>query len=166
MASIQLSEAETRRMTVMRGVKEGALKSVVDKFVQTMSTPVTQAILPKFQAAFPNGAHLIEPAVKAALEFAFIMGIAELMVFAAPMASKVLPSANSEDMAKKSQLLVTWMRKYAGERVGEQLVEAAMAVFPMVMDQFSEINTADLSDMLSAGAEEVTAAATEPVENK
>ena len=148
MTSIQMSELETRRSTVMRGVKEGALKSVVDKLVHTMSDPVCQAIMPKFQATFPNGTHLLEPAVKVALEFAFIMGIAELMVFAAPTASKIIPSSNPEDLSRKSQLLATWMRKYAGERVGEQLVEAAMTVFPMVMEQFSEINTADVADLL------------------
>lgn len=148
MTTIQMSELETRKAIVMRGIKEGALKSVVDKLIHTMSEPVCQAIMPKFQTTFPNGAHLLEPAVKAALEFAFIMGIAELMVFAAPTASKIIPSANQDDLARKSQLLATWMRKYAGERVGEQLVEAAMTVFPMVMEQFSEINTADVADML------------------
>jgi hypothetical protein len=152
MTSIQMSELETRRATVMRGVKEGALKGVVDKLVHTMSDPVCQAIMPKFQATFPNGTHLLEPAVKAALEFAFIMGIAELMVFAAPTASKIVPSSSPEDLARKSQLLATWMRKYAGERVGEQLVEAALTVFPMVMEQFSDINTADVAELLGEPA--------------
>lgn len=149
MSSIQMSEVETRRATVMRGVKEGALKSVVDKLVNTVSDPVCQAIMPKFQVAFPNGSHLLEPAVKAALEFVFIMGMAELMVFAGPMATKIVPSSKPEDISQKSQLLAVWMRKYAGERVGEQLVEAATAVFPMIMEQFSEINTADVADLLN-----------------
>lgn len=153
MSSIQMSELESRRATVMRGVKEGALKGMVDKLVHTMSDPVCQAIMPKFEATFPGGAHLLEPAVKAALEFALIMGIAELMVFAAPTAAKVMPSSNPEDMARKGELLATWMRKYAGERVGETLVEAAMAVFPMVMEQFSEVKTADLADLLNVPAE-------------
>ena len=161
MSSIQMSDTETRRATVMRGVKEGALKTVVDKLVHTMSDPVCQAIMPKFQATFPNGNHLLEPAVKAALEFAFIMGIAELMVFAAPAATKVIPSSNPEDLAQKSQLLATWMRKYAGERVGEQLVEAAMAVFPMIMEQFSGINTADVADLLGQTVEQTTPATVE-----
>lgn len=165
MSSIQMSELETRRATVMRGVKEGALKGMVDKLVHTMSDPVCQAILPKFQTTFPGGAHLLEPAVKAALEFAFIMGIAELMVFAAPTASKIVPSSNPEDLTRKSQLLATWMRKYAGERVGEQLVEAAMAVFPMVMEQFSEINTADVADLLGQPLVE-TVATQAPAEQK
>jgi hypothetical protein len=153
MTSIQASETEDRRATVMRGVKEGALKSVVDKLVLTMSDPVCQAIMPKFQSAFPNGQHLMEPAVKAALQFAFLMGIAELMIFAAPTASKIIPSVKASDMEQKSQLLATWMRKYAGERVGEQLIGAAMAVFPMVMEQFSDINTADLADLLGQTVE-------------
>jgi len=165
MSTIQMSESETRRAVVMRGVKEGALKGVVDKLIHTMSDPVCQAIMPKFQATFPNGTNLLEPAVKAALEFAFLMGIAELMVFAAPTASRIIPASNAGDISRKSQLLATWMRKYAGERVGEQLVEAAMSVFPMVMEQFSEINTADVADLLGQPLEEpaittaVTAAA-------
>ena len=148
MSTIQMTEVENRRATVMRGVKEGALKGVVDKMVHTMSDPVCQAILPKFKATFPGGAHLLEPAVKAALEFVFLMGIAELMVFAAPTASKIIPSSSPDEVSRKGQLLATWMRKYAGERVGEQLVEAAMAVFPMIMDQFSEFNATDVASLL------------------
>jgi hypothetical protein len=155
MTDAQLSDSDSRRITVMRGVKEGALKSVVDKLVHTMSDPVCQAIMPKFKETFPQGGHMLEPAVKVALEFAFIMGIAELMLFAAPTASRIIPTTSPEEMTKKSQLLATWMRKYAGERVGEQLVEAALAVFPMVMTQFSEISSTDVAEILGESTVEL-----------
>ncbi len=40
------------------------------------------------------------------------------------------------------------MRKYAGERIGEGLVEATISVFPLVMAHFSEINTEDVAMLL------------------
>jgi len=142
------SDAESRMQIVMKGAKEGALKAIVDKLVDSISGPIAEAILPKFQSINPGAAILLEPAVRAALQFAFVMGIAELMTFAAPMATKVMPNANSQDMQHKSQLLAVWMRKYAGEKIGEQLVEAAIQVFPLVMEHFSQINTSDVAMLL------------------
>lgn len=154
-------EFESRRETVMRGLKEGALKTIVDKMVGQVSGPIMQSIAPKFKESFPEGAHLLEPAVQGALEFAFIMGIAELIMFAAPAAGRVMPSQNPEDLAHKTKLLATWMRKYAGERVGEGLVEAAAQVFPMIMDQFSSVQTSDLSMILNESVAAVTPAVQE-----
>lgn len=148
MSTINNSGAEDRMALVMKGAKEGALKAVVDKMVDAISGPIAEAILPKFQSINPGAATLLEPAVRAALQFAFIMGMAELMTFAAPMATKVMPNANAEDMQRKSQLLTIWMRKYAGERIGAQLVDAAVQVFPMVMEHFSQIDASDVAMLL------------------
>lgn len=148
MSTIANADAETRMQTVMKGAKEGALKAVVDKLVDSISGPIAEAILPKFQQINPGAATLLEPAVRAALQFAFIMGMAELMTFAAPMATKVMPNSNPQDMQHKSQLLSLWMRKYAGERIGEQLVDAAVQVFPLVMEHFSQIDASDVAMLL------------------
>ncbi len=144
------TETEARMMTVMRGVKEGALKGAVNSMVEKMSEPICQMVLPKFQEKFPDGAHLLEPAVRAALEFVVIMGIAELFAFAAPTVGKMMPSSNQEEVSRKGQLLAIWLRKYAGERVGEQIIEAATAIVPMIMDQFASFSAADIDSVLKA----------------
>ncbi len=156
---MSMSESESRYLTVMRGVKEGALKGVVDTMVEKMSQPICQMVLPQFQQKFPDGAHLLEPAVRAALEFIIIMGIAELFAFAAPTVGKLVPSTTPEEAVKKGQLLAIWLRKYAGERVGEQLIQAATAIIPMVMEQFSGFTSSDLAAVLQS--DEVTSV-TEP----
>jgi len=148
MDTISNQLVENRTNTVMKGVKEGALKGVVDKLVDSISGPVAEAILPKFQEMNPGATNLLEPAVRAALQFAFMMGIAELMIFAAPLAGKVVPNSSEEDMQRKSQVLAIWMRKYAGERIGEGLVEATISVFPLVMAHFSDINAEDVAMLL------------------
>ena len=148
MSTIDSVEANSRLGPVMRGVKEGAVKEIVNKIVNAAVEPMMNAIGPKFVELFPNGSNLLEPAVRAGLEFVVIMGFAELAAFAGPMAYKVLPNANQDDMVRKSQLIATWMRKNAGERIGEQLVNAAVVALPLIMDQFKSVETNDLADLL------------------
>lgn len=143
-----ISDADSRKAQVMRGMKEGVIKGVVDKAVDSMTGPIVASIMPKV-GELNLDVNLVEPAVKAALRFAVTMGIAELFDFMSPMAAKVIPNSTEDDMKKKGALLAQWMRKYAGERVGEDLVSAAMAVFPLIMTQFAGINSADLQDVLS-----------------
>lgn len=150
-----IKDFESRKASVMKGIKEGALKALVDGLVSKMASPVMEAISPKFQEKFPGGAHLLEPAVQAALEFVIIMGVAELLLFAAPTAANIIPGSSPSELETKSQLLAIWMRKYAGERVGERMVEAALAVFPMVMEHFSEVNVQDLSLLLAEQPAEI-----------
>lgn len=142
--------ADTRRAQVMRGLKEGAVKGVMDRMVDTMVGPVCEAIVPKLAGLNLDPA-LVEPAVKTALRFMCLMGTAELIDFVGPMTIKVMPNANEENINNKSALLAQYMRKYAGERVGEDLIGAAMAVFPMVIAQFAEIKTDDLAELLGDG---------------
>lgn len=145
-----MSEVETRRAQVMRGVKEGAIKGIVDKAVDGMIGPILAGILPKVEELKLDKG-LVEPAVRAALRFAVTMGLAELFSFVGPMANKIIPNTTEENVAKKADLLAQWMRKYAGERIGEDLIKAAMAVFPLIITQFSEIKQEDLMDVLSDG---------------
>lgn len=157
----EMSLTETRRAQVMRGVKEGAVKGVVDRMVDTMVGPVSEAIMPKLKQLNLDPT-LLEPAVKAALRFMCIMGTAELIDFFGPMTTKIIPNSNEDVVKDKSMLLAKYMRKYAGERAGEDLVGAAMAVLPMVMTQFADIKTEDLVDLLSEDDEAPAKVAEEP----
>lgn len=135
--------AETRTAVVMRGIKEGALKGGMDKLIDTLAQPIIDKIAPAFKALHPS-TEMLEPAVQLIIKFIFMMGIAELTEFTAPMLGKALPASNEEDMAKKGKLLALWIRKHAGEKVGQQVVEAALAAFPLIMSHFSEISVSDL----------------------
>jgi len=141
------SEMDTRRANVMQGIKQGAVKAAVDTVIASMTTPICEAIVGNLGKNHPQ-IHLLEPAVKSALNFIVIMGIAELMNFAGPMAGKHIPSLGEYDAAEKSRLLSVWMRKYAGEKMGEDVVHATLEFFPLIMAQFSDISTNDLSLVL------------------
>ena len=47
--------AESRRHAVMKGIKQGAIKGVVDHVVDSMAGPITEAIL-KAKHFFPSRA--------------------------------------------------------------------------------------------------------------
>jgi hypothetical protein len=146
--SLNLSEdLEARHLSVMRGIKQGALKGMVDKLVDSMSGPISESIVKNLSDNHPS-LEVLEPAVKAALSFIVIMGIAELINVAAPMTGKTLPGLTEDNAAEKGKLLARWMREYAGEKVGSQVVEAGLQVFPLVMAHFSEIDTQDLKFVL------------------
>lgn len=143
-----INDNDSRKAQVMRGMKEGLIKGVVDKAVDGMTSPIVSAIMPKVDE-LKLDKNLVEPAVRAALRFAVTMGLAELVDFMAPMAGKVIPNSTEDDMKRKGVLLAQWMRKYAGERVGEDLINAATAILPLIMEQFSAIKSEDLMDVLS-----------------
>lgn len=156
--SMELDPREKRMAIVMKGMKEGALKTIVDKMVDSISGPVVDSIISKFKETNPAAATLAEPAVKAAFQFAFMMGMAELMDWAGPMAHKVMPNANQDNIERKSRFISIWMRKYAGERIGEELIEAVVKVFPMVMAEFSNVSVDDLELILGDDEESNTKA--------
>jgi hypothetical protein len=141
-------DMETRMSAVMKGFKEGALKAAFDKLIDAMAGPIIEKIVPNIRNLGLN-VELLEPAVRLAITFAFMLGIAELTAWIAPMTAKVVPGQNQEDMALKGQKLAEWMRKYAGEKAGAQVVEAAISVFPLIMASFQDFSTADISAALN-----------------
>lgn len=142
------NKMEARYISVMRGVKQGALKGMVDKMVDSLAGPISDSIVKNLSEDHP-AMKVLEPAVRAALSFIVIMGVAELLLFAAPMAGKALPNISEDDAGEKGQLLARWMREYAGEKVGEEVVDAALHVFPLIMAQFSSVETDDLKLVLN-----------------
>jgi hypothetical protein len=56
-------------------------------------------------------------------------------------------SLSKEEAVAKTQALALWMRNYSGEKLGEQVVEAAVQLVPLFRDMLSQT---DLSDLLNA----------------
>lgn len=150
---------EKRTNQVARGMKQGMIKSAVDRVVDQVVGPMADRITPKLHELHP-GLQLADPAVKSLLEFALLNALAEILDVAGPLLSKT-PGLNmsTDDAVAKCQALALWMRNYSGEKLGEQVVEAAVQLVPLMKDMLSQT---DLSELLSA-AEEVSHESTEEV---
>ena len=142
---------EKRTSQVARGLKQGVIKSTVDRVVEPIVAPMVDKIVPKLHELHP-GLQLADPAVKSLLEFALLNAIAEILEVAGPLIAKA-PGVNmtQDEAVAKTQALALWIRNYSGEKLGEQAVEAAMQLVPLFKDMLSQT---DLSDLLSA-AEDV-----------
>lgn len=143
---------EKRTSQVSRGVKQGMIKGAVDRVVDQIVTPLADKITPKLHEMHP-GLQLADPAVRSLLEFALLNALAEILEVGGPLITKA-PGVNmsKEDAVAKTQALALWMRNYSGEKLGEQVVEAAVQLVPLFKDMLSQT---DLSDLLSA-AEDVS----------
>src|SRR3990172_8441148 len=142
---------EKRTSQVARGVKQGMIKSTVDKLVERIVTPLAEKITPKLHEMHP-GLQLADPAVTSLLEFALLNALAEILEVSGPLLTKA-PGVNMsrEEAVAKTQALALWMRNYSGEKLGEQVVEAAIQLVPVFKDMLSQT---DLSELLGA-AEDV-----------
>jgi hypothetical protein len=154
---------EKRTSQLARGVKQGMIKSTVDRVVAPIVQPLADKILPKLRELHP-GLQLAEPAVKSLLEFALLNALAEILEVGGPLLTKA-PGINlsKEEATAKTQALALWIRNYSGEKLGEQAVEAAMQLIPLFKDMLSQT---DLSDLLSAAGDEVNEEAEEQLETE
>jgi hypothetical protein len=143
---------EKRTSQVARGVKQGMIKSTVDRVVEQNVTPLADKITPKLHEMHP-GMQLADPVIKSVLEFALLNALAEILEVGGPLITKA-PGVNMshDDAVAKTQALALWMRNYSGEKMGEQVVEAAIQIIPLFKDMLSQT---DLSELLNA-AEDVS----------
>jgi len=144
-------EQDTRMAQVMRGMKEGALKKAFDALISKISEPIAVKIAESFKGMGPN-TELVVPAIQLCVEFIFMMGTAEVVNFLGPQLGKVMPGGNDTSSVEKSRLLSIWMRKYAGEKVGAQIVEAAVQYLPLVLDGFQQFSAEDIKIALGNDA--------------
>lgn len=143
---------EKRTSQVARGVKQGMIKSAVDRVVEQIVGPLSDKITPKLHEMHP-GLQLADPAVRSLLEFALLNALAEILEVGGPLITKAPGVSMSRDeAAAKTQALALWMRNYSGEKLGEQVVEAAVQLVPLFRDMLSQT---DLSELLNA-AEDVS----------
>lgn len=143
---IKLLAKQPRMSSVLKGVKEGMLKAGIDTLLATIAGPIKEKIAPSLRN-MGGAAELLEPAIGLAIEFALVLGIAEMISAFAPMAGGMMPGERKEEFAERGQLLGEWLREYAGERAGKQLLESAMMVLPLVMAHFSEVSLQDLQQI-------------------
>lgn len=141
----------------VQGVKKGAVKKGVDKVTQKVSLPVAEAINEKLQALHPNMA-LTAPMVQSGMQAIIVLGFAELLDIAGPH----IPS----DSLKKADLGARFMREYAGEKVGSDIVDYAAQFLPVIMAAFSEVSEEDLMATLSEEDIEVSNDVSELEENE
>lgn len=139
-------ETTTNRASIyVRGMKHGVAKGAVDNFVKMISGPISEAITAKLAPDSP-ALKILQPAVETFLAFIIIAGTAEAISYLGPMMGQAVPSfgGGGDNVADKSQKLAHFMRNYAGERIGEEMVNVAISIFPLVMEQFSAITSTDL----------------------
>lgn len=131
---------------LVQGFREGAIKQGVNKVTEKVSLPVAEAINSKLQELHPNMA-LTGPMVQSLTQAIIILGCAEMIDIAGPR----IPG----DMATKANLGSRFMRKYAGEKVGADVVDYAAQFFPLIMAAFSEVTEEDLIATLADGEEDI-----------
>lgn len=133
----------TRSEAFLKGVKVGAIKNGVEKVTAPISGPVADAINEKLQEIHPN-TKLAAPMVDSAIKCAIIMGFAELLDVAAPY---VGDRTNYDP--KKINLASEFMREFAGEKMGHEVVDLALQFVPIIMTAFAEVSVSDLQDALT-----------------
>jgi len=126
----------------LKGIQEGAIKKGIDTVSGKVSLPMAEAISAKLQEMHPNMA-LTAPMVQSGMQAMIILGMAELLDVAGPHISGSVGSK----AALGSQL----MRRYAGEKVGADIVESAMQFLPVIMAAFSEMSEEDMMNSLTDG---------------
>jgi hypothetical protein len=133
---------EKRLDPFKKGVKEGAIKKSLDKAISPITAAVAEAINEKLQTIHPN-TKLAAPMVQSAIKCAIIMGFAELLDIASP----VIGDRTSFD-PEKVDLASHFMRKYAGEKLGTEVIDLAVQIAPIVMSAFTEFNLKDLQEAI------------------
>ena len=127
---------------IRRGMKEGAVKKGIDLAVSPITKPVIDAINSKLQEANPN-MDLAAPLVEGAIKCSVILGIAELIDLILPFVEE----RTSFD-SKKVDLASELMRKYAGEKMGAEIVDLAFQLLPLAMSAFKELSIKDMQSLI------------------
>lgn len=130
--------SQQRMGSFTKGMKAGAIKGALDKAVSPITTPVAEAISAKLAEINP-GLQLTAPMVETLMKSIIIMGLAELVDVASPAMKGHLPLENS-----KLEAVPEFMREYAGEKFGNEIVELAMKMAPMIMGAFSQFSAEEI----------------------
>ena len=118
------------------GLRHGAVKSSIDKVSEKMVGTISATVNKSLQNTHP-GAVVAAPLVDSAIKCAVIVGCAEMLEVALPFVDQ---TANPKKIAAAS----VFLREYAGEKIGHDVVEMAVELLPLIMSAFSEISVEDL----------------------
>lgn len=130
-----------------KGMAEGSVKQAVEKVVSPISEPVAEAIVSNLVKIHP-GIQVTTPMIHTLAKSAVIMGLAEMLDLISPFVGE-----RTNYDAKKIELASEFMRKHAGEKVGEQVIDTAFVFLPVVMQGLQTVTTEDLQLALTDGSE-------------
>lgn len=136
---------------VLEGAKQGAIKKGIDTAIDKISDPVVVSLKEKLGQNNPMLGDLTEAAVK----FIISLGMAEAIAALGPQVGSLI-GREGEDAAEKAQLLSTYMRKYAGERLGAEAIEATIVFLPEILSSFKSIKSEDIKHVLGEKSEVIT----------
>jgi len=131
---------QDRLASFTKGVKGGAMKGAVDKVISPVTAPVVEAINAKISEMHPN-MQFTAPMIETLMKSALIMGMAEMVAIAAP-------ALGGRFDPEKLDLISEFMREYAGEKFGTELVDSAVRFAPALISAFAEFSAADIKAAL------------------
>jgi hypothetical protein len=87
--------------------------------------------------------------IDSGVRFIIMVGLAEALVMLGPTLGSFLGD-DDEDGQEKARLLSMYVRRYAGEKLGEEAMRSAIAFIPQMMSGLKNIKTEDVKDLLEA----------------
>ena len=145
-------EEETRREQLQRGIKNGSLKSSVDKALNKVSSPIAAPFKNLLKKANVENA-VAETAVESFVSSATLIGLAEIVAASGVLTEKV-PGLKQFDKEKMDQF-GRWLRGYAGDKLGTQTADGAFAVAPALA---SLISNTGINELLASAEDLVPVA--------
>lgn len=145
---------ETRITTLKRGFTQGMLKGTVEQVLEYVANPICDFVIPKIHEIHPS-LEMADPAIRAGVESATLILVAEACELCAPMLSKI-PGLNisPEEGAEKMQIYAVWLRKFAAERMGEKTAETLAEIIPMVAEKLTEGNMLEIIQSIGQEVEQ------------
>lgn len=135
---------ETRKETIARAIKSGALKETLDRLLKNVASPMANALKPLLQKMHPD-IDFFDPAINSGLEFATLQAVAEIVSVSGSLATKIPGLGLSEDEAlEKTDALARIMRGYSGERLGDSAGQSVVALLPMIKELLLNANAVGL----------------------
>lgn len=136
-------EEETRAQQYGSAMKQGAFKQAIDNSIKEVSKPMTKALAPIIGKITES--NMADPVMRAGLEFAVIQIVAEVFVAGGHIAHKIPGIDLDEDEAKERlEALSGFLRGYSGERVTDEVAEAAVLYLPVVKKLISDATLAGI----------------------
>lgn len=142
---IEKTEASDRMGQILEGVKHGAVKQTIDVAVNAISDPLAKGLIEKFGL---ENALSIDMANSGA-KFIVMIGIAEALAMLGPTLGGFL-GQEGEDAEEKARLFSIYLRRYAGEKLGEGAMSAVIEFIPQALSGLREVKTEDLQYLLEA----------------
>ena len=139
---------DTRTTQFTSGIKQGLIKGSVESVLEQIADPLVDKLAPWFHDIHP-GLAIADPAIKSAIEFAVLLALAEILQIGGPAIAKVPGIKMSPEEAQAKCLnLAEWMRKFSGEKLGEDLAETAAELVPAFVGMLKEANFGELMSVL------------------